>query len=372
MQIADILISNEDDVNIGGGGSTRTYYAHQHRCGSKRWKRRRRMVAVIHNNVCLAPKFLISRLMSSARKLRGRSQTKNGGMERERESKRGRSLGSVVKREREDDDDDDNMQNSSVKVCDDKVLPIHTAENAKVDCENLEESGQNRNITYFNLAIGFCLVHLIVSSKKELSERPKLRKKVELVNAKEKFKNEHSSMLYSLTESNDISHYTSTTDAKENTTIDNLIGNPLALETTGLCDQSLASTRTTEGNSVGRMDQLETEMEFELERLQLFLDMEDASDHPNQQKTEKLLEDSSCEGSSTMASFRKAIDNPKTTDTYSGGVNPTELDIKLRELLEIRQEERIKELETALNNARQDLYEKEQELCWWKDTAKYK
>lgn len=51
------------------------------------------------------------------------------------------------------------------------------------------------------------------------------------------------------------------------------------------------------------------------------------------------------------------------------GVPPYELERKLHELLETRQEQQIRELEDALRHAREELREKEREISWWKDTA---
>ncbi|XP_051137424.1 protein POLAR LOCALIZATION DURING ASYMMETRIC DIVISION AND REDISTRIBUTION-like [Andrographis paniculata] len=47
-----------------------------------------------------------------------------------------------------------------------------------------------------------------------------------------------------------------------------------------------------------------------------------------------------------------------------------ELERKLHELLEARQQERITELETTLDRAMLKLGEKEREVAWWKDTAR--
>lgn len=51
------------------------------------------------------------------------------------------------------------------------------------------------------------------------------------------------------------------------------------------------------------------------------------------------------------------------------GVCPYELERKLHELMETRQQKEIKELEIALDDAKQRLHLKEREASWWKDTA---
>ena len=67
----------------------------------------------------------------------------------------------------------------------------------------------------------------------------------------------------------------------------------------------------------------------------------------------------------------EAINEPKQEDTREhGGVCPRELERRLHELLESRQQERISELETALECAERKLQEKETEICWWRDTAR--
>lgn len=50
------------------------------------------------------------------------------------------------------------------------------------------------------------------------------------------------------------------------------------------------------------------------------------------------------------------------------GVSARELERKLHEVLEMRQREKIAELESALGCVRQKLLEKEMELHWWKET----
>lgn len=73
---------------------------------------------------------------------------------------------------------------------------------------------------------------------------------------------------------------------------------------------------------------------------------------------------------SCSLSFREAIDPQNSGTEVHCGVPPTELERRLHELLEARQQERIKELEAALERAMLKLREKEAEISWWKDTAR--
>ena len=70
------------------------------------------------------------------------------------------------------------------------------------------------------------------------------------------------------------------------------------------------------------------------------------------------------------ASLGKVVDPPEEGEQHSG-VPPNELERRLHELIESRQEERIKELEAALDCANQMLHEKEREVVWWKDAAQH-
>ncbi|ESQ41037.1 hypothetical protein EUTSA_v10014215mg [Eutrema salsugineum] len=98
----------------------------------------------------------------------------------------------------------------------------------------------------------------------------------------------------------------------------------------------------------GEMDQLEAELEAEFELLQIGQDQE------------KKSEDSQ------GLRFGQMCPGPMEKQQ---GVCPYELERRLHELMETRQEEEIKELETALEDAKQRLHVKEAEASWWKDTA---
>lgn len=74
-------------------------------------------------------------------------------------------------------------------------------------------------------------------------------------------------------------------------------------------------------------------------------------------------------GSSSNLSLGEVIDLNEAPIQVHSGVPPIELERKLHELLESRQQERIKELEAALECTRQKLSEKEREAMWWKATA---
>nr|POE51456.1 protein polar localization during asymmetric division and redistribution [Quercus suber] len=130
-------------------------------------------------------------------------------------------------------------------------------------------------------------------------------------------------------------------------------------------DQLLISNHHQKEEHVEGMDELEAELVAELELLQIHLDRENSTKHPQQQR---IKDAASVRGRSL--SFVEVIDPQNGGTEMEYGVPPTELEIRLHELLEARQQERVEELEAALECTIHKLREKEIEVSWWKDTAR--
>ncbi|XP_057467671.1 protein POLAR LOCALIZATION DURING ASYMMETRIC DIVISION AND REDISTRIBUTION-like isoform X2 [Actinidia eriantha] len=216
----------------------------------------------------------------------------------------------------------------------------------------------------FNLAVGFGLFYLLAASKSELNKMVELRTEMELLlqNAKEEFRNQSREIVLKPSESNEI-HACSTTDTQESlssngrVSLQSLLSKyPADSETTELCDQSITCKASRQEKCMEGIDQLEAELEAELERLQLHLDTGDTFENPKQERLEVTVED--------------LIDHQEAGTEEHFGVPPNELERRLHELLESRQQERINELEAALERVNQMLCEKEKEVSWWKDTAR--
>ncbi|KAL0736147.1 hypothetical protein Bca4012_012357 [Brassica carinata] len=107
----------------------------------------------------------------------------------------------------------------------------------------------------------------------------------------------------------------------------------------------------------GDMDQLEAELEAEFELLQIGHNLEGQY---SKLKVSEKSEDS--EGIKFSHMWSGPLEKQQ-------GVCPYELERRLHELMETRQEEKINELESALEDAKQRLHVKEAEASWWKDTA---
>ncbi|XP_030951251.1 protein POLAR LOCALIZATION DURING ASYMMETRIC DIVISION AND REDISTRIBUTION-like [Quercus lobata] len=261
---------------------------------------------------------------------------------------------------------------------------------------------QCREDASFNLGLGCSLLYLIAASKNELTKMVELRKEVEMLLQNVKVELQRKDVLCKPFESNDTIAY-STTDIQEGSNSNSRIS--LQSQTTShvlqdsesimVHDQLLISNHHQKEEHVEGMDELEAELVAELELLQIHLDRENSTKHPQQQR---IKDTASVRGRSL--SFGEVIDPQKggtemeygvpPTELEIGlhellearqqervedtemeyGVPPTELEIRLHELLEARQQERVEELEAALECTIHKLREKEIEVSWWKDTAR--
>ncbi|GAA0158140.1 hypothetical protein LIER_15242 [Lithospermum erythrorhizon] len=203
-------------------------------------------------------------------------------------------------------------------------------------------SGNLKKVTLFNLGVGFGLVNLLAESKDELNKIKDLHKEME-------------AGLKSLK--------------------DRLGANDHDIKRVGSCQELQSSLRLEDPKSsqqsTKKMNLLEDELEAELEHLQLHIDPERMVSQ-EEKHSQVMVEDSAPEGSFYTINFEEWVDpSPKAIHNEEQyGVSPYELESRLHELLEARQQERINELEEALHCATQKIQEKERELSWWKDNAK--
>ncbi|KAM3361677.1 protein POLAR LOCALIZATION DURING ASYMMETRIC DIVISION AND REDISTRIBUTION [Capsicum galapagoense] len=234
----------------------------------------------------------------------------------------------------------------------------------------LEDPGEKKADS-MNLGIGFGLIYLFYATKNELNKIVEIRREMEILlhNSNMEFQNQRrmrSNVCGASNSRTKISHYDSdcveqfacSSDIEEESEITCSHDHPLN------CKLKKRNERNLE------MNQLEAELEVELQRLQFHLDSDVMLKYPTQQDVEITDGYSSEEGS--LSTRFAEVDKPSCciTTLENCGVPAEELRRKLHELLQERQEERIKELESALESTMQQLAEKEEEVCWWRDTAK--
>eukprot|EP01018_Ginkgo_biloba_P011104 Gb_14136 [translate_table: standard] len=127
-----------------------------------------------------------------------------------------------------------------------------------------------------------------------------------------------------------------------------------------------------------RMTELEAELEAELERMQFNLTA-GISSHSRfsggeMMDTDSMMDivndDQNASGDPGKNVFEWEKQDPdRNVHVPNYGVSPIELERRLHELLERRQEEHIEELKATLKSAENKLIMKEMELSWWKERA---
>ncbi|XP_015884031.3 protein POLAR LOCALIZATION DURING ASYMMETRIC DIVISION AND REDISTRIBUTION [Ziziphus jujuba] len=246
-----------------------------------------------------------------------------------------------------------------------------------------EDSERYRNAASFNLGIGCGLLYLVAASKNELTKMAKLRTEMEnlLKNVREELqKMNMNAPLKPIEPPNGKFSYPSIDDVQEGSNSNGhlqlqLHSNDIQpcvlpkLETDLVSDESSdCIVKYEQKHCTVGMDELEAELEAELERLQLNLDTEHSSKRPPLPRS-KAIADATPAISQSLNSGE--VIDPQAADSEANyGVSPIEVERRLHELVECRQQERIKELEAALECAINELEEKEIEVSWWKDTAR--
>lgn len=222
-----------------------------------------------------------------------------------------------------------------------------------------ERSGREAN---YNVVIGCFLLRLVAVTEKELQKMAELRIQIAAVleNVKDELRNKDLFITAKEIESNN-----GIDEDLESEFNGDLISNKEIFDQPLKCEDVPKEEKYLEG-----MDRLEAELEVELERLLLHLDSGKSSTIP----PEKTIEENTVNTTSVRSYNAEVIDptieaEEEDRPDSHGGVPPCELERKLHELLETRQEQQIRELEAALETARLELREKEREISWWKETA---
>ncbi|KZV31665.1 hypothetical protein F511_00469 [Dorcoceras hygrometricum] len=229
-----------------------------------------------------------------------------------------------------------------------------------------KSSEEFRKEASFSLGVGFGLVFLIAASRNELNKMANLHKKMQILlqsfrtefqNNQEKEHCSGSTMAPSFPKPSDVQEisYTEKTVCSQYFSTHNF----------EWPEVNFSSVQHRGENSRG-MDRIEHELEVELDRLQLQIDSELPSKYSKQQHSEINVEDSAPEMSLTT-SFEDMGKQPyqpmMCNQDQFYGIDPFELERRLHQVLEVRQQEEINELIHQLEL-------KETELSWWKDTVR--
>lgn len=253
--------------------------------------------------------------------------------------------------------------------------PLVSASVETVPEEQSVSSGMKAGELSLNLGLGVGLVFLLTKSANELNKMIELQKQMALILKDIKDEMQRKKVPPSFTESNSHFVYSDSNygmnENTSNSTISqhdraphHLVGEHSATES----DRQSKCGRTSKKKPSVKMNQLEEELEVELERLQHNVEEETSYVLPQPHRPEFVGENSDPYETSDI-SFVEANET-KEEESSRYGVSPRELERRLHELLESQQQQRIEELESALEYAERKLRERELEICWWKDTAK--
>lgn len=302
---------------------------------------------------CSSPaRVALCRLLAIVRKCRG---GKGVALE-ERESKHSRG-----RREKFDPTAEEVRRDSPERLPENRPI-IGVSE---IISQGIHHSGCQRQEMTFNLAAGLGLLSLIAASKTELDKTMELRREMEVF--LRGIKEEHQSNGTTPKPSDGVSNARAYSFDDHAPSL-NQPESGISL----VCDKHCNMHQ--KEASVEGMNHLEEELAAELERLQVDVETGELSENHEEVNTEVPASTETTTRSISVSSGE--VVDPQDQEEFCGGnteycgVPPLELERRLHEVLEARQEERIKELEVHLECMKRKLQEKEVEVTWWKDTAK--
>ncbi|RLN12420.1 hypothetical protein C2845_PM09G04990 [Panicum miliaceum] len=294
-----------------------------------------------------------------------------------------RRYGGGMTEERKDGSVSEQGETPRVKVVEPPPpeLPLETPRSS------LGRKKPEEELVSMNLGLGASLVLLLFKSAVELNKMVELRAQMEALvseirhaaQCKEKANRPAGAPAASTSRESNGSSAT-TANVKD----------PIAFPAAD-ADAASNCSRTTADNNVvsGRaaavvFDQLEAELQAELGRMQRGTDRTahggDERIAPMQGLELPMLKVKTKAGNNAVvgsASWSRVVDGGGAKDDGEdrsspphGGVSARALERRLHELLQKRQQERIVELESALDAAQRRLHEKEREVVWWRDAAK--
>ncbi|KAL1210402.1 Protein POLAR LOCALIZATION DURING ASYMMETRIC DIVISION AND REDISTRIBUTION [Cardamine amara subsp. amara] len=205
------------------------------------------------------------------------------------------------------------------------------------------------------MGIGSFLLYLVVASKTELDKMANLRMQMEvfLQHAKEQVQKKDSQQNPPLSSNEPSCYQFSPQD------ISNLASSIFQESSTSVLQEENTECEVSKPEDCHQGTDHNSKLKAEVDRLPLDEIEEDRHTKYQIQRQRKLKDNEV-----TKSNVPEMV----TDERY--GVCPYELEKKLHELLETRQQEELLKLETALSRVQRRLHEKETEVSWWKDAAR--
>ncbi|KAK9101822.1 hypothetical protein Sjap_019076 [Stephania japonica] len=226
--------------------------------------------------------------------------------------------------------------------------------NSRTDQTLALASGRDMEVP-FNVGVAFGLMYLIAAYKSEFNKMTELKAQIEVL-------------------AQDVRNGVFTKEGTASTSTPPQTNTDLSFPVVHN-NQKHSAAEMEEEELIGA-DKMEAELELEFEHLQLNFKSEDY-DLKQQNNEMPVIDHSGNVAAETIVGASDdgelieidKIHEGEYTCNYEGGVSPRELERRLHVVLEKRQQERIAELEYALECAEKRLHQKEIEASWWKDTA---
>lgn len=231
----------------------------------------------------------------------------------------------------------------------------------------------------FNFGLGFGVVFMITSSKKEIEKLRELQEQTERLvkDLKQEvrrgnFSNGSSQMLQSSEDLPSKYRYANREieDTKNRMVFrsQNSSGRLESGISGNECNSSAHSIITTESTpQQSGMAQLEAELEAELERMELDLSTERSCEREIFSGSEMPDNIVYNDLNASQITGKKSSHDQEDIDRTNYSLCPIELERRLHEVLQKRQEDHITELEADLKITEDELLDKEKELSWWKE-----
>ncbi|EOA18225.1 hypothetical protein CARUB_v10006714mg [Capsella rubella] len=226
--------------------------------------------------------------------------------------------------------------------CSTKRLNQNTQETNRFESQSREAP--------LEMGIGSFLLYLVVASKTELDKMTNLRMEMEmfLLNAKEELQKKELQANPPMS-SNETSGYQLSPQE-----FSNLASSIFQESSTSVLQEEYTEFEVSKPEDHYRGPDRNSKLQAEVGRLPLDEKAE------NRHTKYQILREGKLKGNE--------VGMVVTDERY--GVCPFELEKKLHELLETRQQEELLKLETALSRVERRLQEKETEISWWKDAAR--
>ncbi|KAJ1258315.1 hypothetical protein BS78_10G066200 [Paspalum vaginatum] len=324
-----------------------------------------------------------------------------------------RRYGGGVREERKDGAD--HSETPRVKVVEPPRPPPPTELPLETPRSSLGRKKPEEELVSMNLGLGASLVLLLSKSAVELNKMVELRAQMEALVSEVRQAAQRKETGKHPAASTTASHESNASSSATTTAVKDPIAFPAAeADAASNCSRTAADNDAVSGRTAAVMDLMEAELQAELSRMQRErggnqriaptqglelprLKVKTKASAAHHSSSRSCVDDGGdgvvkrgdeadgnnvgCDEDEEDEEYEEAEEDEEEEEEEEGydedrmspphgGVSARALERRLHELLQKRQQERIVELESALDSAQRRLHEKERELARWRDAAK--